>query len=320
MKTLRPAAAPALLRCLGVLALFLTLLQSATARPLTNGPVTFQTSDSVRLYVRVAGKGPACLLVHGGPGAGSQAVEVLAGPRLETDLQMVYLDQRGSGRSASDLHKNYSLERQVQDMEELRQQLHLEKWTLMSHSFGGILATAYAQKYPGHVQALILVNSILNLPAAMEATTAYGYTLLPTATRPPLDAAAPLPQRYFMVTGMLQQQRRYNQLQFASDSSAARVSRVLRGQPQNHDFAATMFQNPGAYLLDYTAATAALTMPVLVLTGQQDYLTGPDHYRAFRFPHQTTVVLPGRHTPFLDNLPEMSTAIHGFVRHLPRTR
>ncbi len=232
----------------------------------------------------------------------------------------MYLDQRGSGRSGSAANHNYSLERQVQDMEELRQELHLESWTLMSHSFGGILATAYAQKYPTRVRALILVNSILNLPAAMEATTAYGYTLLPAATRPPLDAAAPLPQRYFMVTGLLQQQRLYNLLQYASDSSAARVSRVLRGQPQNHDFAANMFQQPGAYLLDYTPATAALTMPVLVLTGQQDYLTGPDHYRSFRFPHQTNVVLPGRHTPFVDDLPAMSTAIHGFVRRLPRGR
>ena len=231
---------------------------------------------------------------------------------------MIYLDQRGSGRSTSDARKNYSLERQVQDMEELRQHLHLDKWTLMSHSFGGILATAYAQKYPEHVLALILVNSILNLPAAMEVTTAHGYALLPAATRPPLEAAAPLPQRYFMVTAMLQQQHLYNQLQFASDSSAARVSRVLRGQPQNHDFAANLFQNPGGYVLDYTPATAALTMPVLVLTGARDYITGPDHYRAFRFPHQTVAVLPGCHTPFVDNLPELSQAIHGFVRRLPR--
>ncbi|MBT9393678.1 alpha/beta hydrolase [Hymenobacter sp. NST-14] len=318
MKTLRPAAALVLLRFLGALALIFTLHFSAPARPLTNGPVAFQTSDSVRLYVRVAGQGPACLLVHGGPGAGSQAVEVLAGPRLEADLQMIYLDQRGSGRSASAAHQNYALERQVQDMEELRQHLHLDKWTLMSHSFGGILATAYAQKYPNRVRALVLVNSILNLPAAMEATTAHGYTLLDAATRPPLDAAAPLPQRYFLVTGMLQQQHRYNQLQFASDSGAARVSRVLRGQPQNHDFAANLFQNPGRYLEDFTAATAALTMPVLVLTGAQDYLTGPDHYRAFRFPRQTVVVLPGRHTPFIDNPAELSQALHGFVRRLPR--
>ena len=304
---------------IGLLALLLTPAASAAnAKHLTAGRQDFTTSDSVRLYVRVAGKGPVCLFVHGGPGTGSQAVEMLAGASLEKDLQMVYLDQRGSGRSASAPRANYTLERQVKDMEELRQSLHLEKWTLMSHSFGGILATAYAEKYPQRVQALILVNSILNLPAAMEATTAYGYTLLPAATRPPLDASAPLPQRYFMVTGMLQQQRLYNQLQYTSDSSAARVSRVLRGQEANQDFARNMLQNPGGYILDHTPATAALTMPVLVLTGADDYLTGPEHYRSFRFPRQTVAVLLGRHTPFLDAPEQLQQAVHAFVRQLPR--
>ena len=306
---------------IGLFTLLLTPSASAAkTKPLTAGRQDFTTSDSVRLYVRVAGKGPVCLFVHGGPGTGSQAVEMLAGASLEKDLQMVYFDQRGSGRSASAPRANYSLERQVQDMEELRQSLHLEKWTLMSHSFGGILATAYAQQYPQRVQAIILVNSILNLPAAMEATTAYGYTLLPAATRPPLDAAAPLPQRYFMVTGMLQQQRLYNQLQYTSDSSAARVNRVMRGQKPNQDFARNMFQNPGGYILDHTPATAALTMPVLVLTGANDYLTGPEHYRSFRFPRQTVVVLPGRHTPFLDAPEQLQQAVHAFVRQLPRGR
>lgn len=306
---------------ISLLGLLLTPASAAApANVLPAGRQDFTTSDSVRLYVRVAGKGPVCLFVHGGPGAGSQAIELLAGTSLEHDLQMVYLDQRGSGRSASAPRADYSLARQLQDMEELRQRLHLEKWTLMSHSFGGILAVAYAQKYPEHVQGLLLVNSILHLPAAMEATTAYGYTLLPAATRPPLDAAAPLPQRYFQVMGMLQQQHLSSQLQYTSDSSAARVSRLMRGQTPNHDFAATMFRNPGAYLLDYTPGTATLTMPVLVITGQQDYLTGPDHYRSFRFPRQTTVVLPGRHTPFLDAPDELQRAVLAFVRRLPRVR
>ncbi|WP_303311815.1 alpha/beta fold hydrolase [Hymenobacter sp. BT730] len=288
------------------------------ASALNNGFTPVTTSDGVALYVRVAGKGTPCVFVHGGPGAGSYGFEKLAGQPLEEKLQMIYVDQRGSGRSASHTKLNYSLERQVEDLEEIRQQLHLEKWVVMAHSFGGIIATAYAQKYPQHVQALILVNSILNLPAAMESTTAYGYNLLPAATRPPLDAAAPLPQRYFMVSAMLQQQKLYNQLQYASDSTAARVNRVMKGQTSNRDFAANMFKAPGRYVQDFTPATASLTMPVLVLTGQRDYMTGPEHYKSFQFPQQRVVILPGRHTPFLDNPKEFNQAVQGFVRKLPR--
>ncbi|RZK29163.1 MAG: alpha/beta fold hydrolase [Hymenobacter sp.] len=73
------------------------------------------TSDGVKLYVKVAGKGLPCVFIHGGPGAGSQDIETLAGPYLEQRFQMIYLDQRGSGRSASSSQQDYTLARVVQD-------------------------------------------------------------------------------------------------------------------------------------------------------------------------------------------------------------
>lgn len=288
------------------------------------GEQQFTTSDGVALYVRVAGRGRPCLFVHGGPGAGSVAVEALAGAGLERQLRMIYLDQRGSGRSGSSTGRpaagpDYSLARQVQDMEELREHLHLDRWVLLAHSFGGILATAYARQHPDRVEALVLVNSILNLPASMEATVPYGYGLLPAATRPPLDLAAPLPQRWGMVMGLLGQQKLLAQLMYAQDSTAARISRVSRGVPANHDFATSVFQGRyPEYLQDFTAASAGLPMPVLVVTGQQDYVTGPDHYKSFRFPRQRVVVLPGKHYSLLENQAELGTALRRFLRRLPR--
>ncbi len=70
-----------LVRGLRVLLLLLSSSLAARAGQLPGGQHNFTTSDSVRLYVRVAGQGQPCLFVHGGPGAGSQAVEVLAGAR-----------------------------------------------------------------------------------------------------------------------------------------------------------------------------------------------------------------------------------------------
>ncbi|MBU6120318.1 alpha/beta fold hydrolase [Hymenobacter sp. PAMC29290] len=121
------------LTCPVLFRLFFSLLLLATtstyAAPslLANGTPTVTTSDGVRLYVRVEGQGRPCVFVHGGPGAGSEVQETLAGPLLEQHFQMIYLDQRGSGRSASSTTKSYGLARQVQDLEELRQQLHLDK-------------------------------------------------------------------------------------------------------------------------------------------------------------------------------------------------
>ena len=120
----------------------LLALGSTPAWSIANGTPTVTTSDGVRLYVRVAGQGRPCLFVHGGPGAGAAVQEALAGPMLERQFQMVYLDQRGSGRSAGAPAGAYGLPRLVQDLEELRQQLHVEKWVLLAHSFGGLIATA----------------------------------------------------------------------------------------------------------------------------------------------------------------------------------
>jgi len=101
---------------------------------------------------------------------------------------MIYLDQRGSGRSASAPRKSYGLDRLVLGLEELRQQLHLEK--------------------------------------------------LPAATRPPLDASAPLPQRVGLVSALLGQHRLQNRLMYAHDSTAARLAHLKPAQPANRDFAA----------------------------------------------------------------------------------
>jgi len=295
-----------------------TLTAHASALP--NGTPSISTSDGVKLYTRVAGRGLPCVFVHGGPGAGSQAVETLAGPVLEGQFQMIYLDQRGSGRSASAPDKSYGLDRLVLDLDELRQQLHLEKWVLMSHSFGGTIATAYASKYPQRVQGLILVNSILNLPASMESYTAAGYALLPAATRPPLDANAPLPQRFGMVSGLLGQQRLQGQLMYAVDTTAGRLARIKPTQPANHDFAASLFV-PGVidgYLQDFTQRTAQLNMPVLVLPGAKDQVVGPTHHLAFRFPQQKVVVMPGKHYALIESPREFGQALAAFAQQLGR--
>ncbi|WP_035566586.1 alpha/beta fold hydrolase [Hymenobacter sp. IS2118] len=292
----------------------------AAAQSLSNGTPAVTTSDGVRLYVRVAGEGRPCVFVHGGPGAGAAVQETLAGPLLEQHFQMIYLDQRGSGRSASAPDGAYGLPRLVQDLEELRQQLHLDKWVLLSHSFGGLIATAYARQYPQHTLGLVLSNSILNLPASMESLATNGYALLPAATRPPLDPTAPLPQRFGMVMALLNQQHLMDRLMYTSDSTAARVAREMRRQPAtNHDFAASLYR-PGVidgYLEDFTAATPGLKMPVLVLPGQADAVTGPQH-EGFRFAKQQVVVLPGRHNGLLENQPAIGAALTRFVRQLPR--
>ena len=294
---------------------------AAKPRPaaLVNGTPAFRTSDSVQLFVKVSGRGVPCLFVHGGPGAGSYAFEQLGGRALENQLQMVYLDQRGSGRSASAPGGRYGLARQVQDLEELRQQLGLTRWVLMAHSFGAVIATAYATRYPERVQALVVANGVLNPSASLASMVQYGDSLLPAAARPALPPTAPLPQRFGMVMQALGQHKLDYQLQYASDTAAARAARVVRQQPGNHDFAAKVFGLP-EYGQDFAPATARLLMPVLVLAGHDDFAAGPRHYQSFRFPRQRVVGLPGRHNSLTENPALARQAVRAFVAQLPAAR
>lgn len=126
---------------------------------------------TVRLWYRIAGKpgGTPVIFLHGGPGEGSQTFARYAGPALEARLRMVYLDQRGSGRSdrpkAAD---DYSIAQLVDDIEALRRHLGAPRIDLIGHSFGTILGLEYAARYPDRVAHLVLAGAVPDLPRAID--------------------------------------------------------------------------------------------------------------------------------------------------------
>ncbi|RYF80614.1 MAG: alpha/beta hydrolase, partial [Chitinophagaceae bacterium] len=260
----------------------------------------FTTSDNVKLYVRVAGKGKPCLFVHGGPGSTSYYYEAMAGaPLIEQKLQMVYFDQRGCGRSDSAKTNDYSLNRMLKDMEELRGYLHLKQWAVMGHSFGGILITNYALQYPKSVSALFYIHCTLNMQASMNSHLEFGLNELDmkdqTAFR---DASLPLNERVWKVHEKLTEKNLWYKLMYRNAyEKQFNDSITFSTGKLNRDFA-TQCWNVKAYWQDYTAQTASIICPVFVMTGDKDYAIGPDHYKSFRFLHQTVVHYIGGHAPF----------------------
>jgi proline iminopeptidase len=119
--------------------------------------------------VRACGDGPTVVVVHGGPGASSYNFERSVGPRLERELRMVYVDQRGCGRSTTvSGHPRLGMEATVDDLERVRQQVGGPRWILLGHSFGGVVALEYARRYHEHVAGLVLDETTGDLPAALE--------------------------------------------------------------------------------------------------------------------------------------------------------
>jgi len=118
----------------------------------------------VTLYYEVHGiaSGIPLFVVNGGPGLDHSYLEVAAIWReLETRRQVIFYDQRGTGRSSRlAAGQSCGLADQLTDLHALRQHLGFEQVDLLGHSFGGLLAMAYSARYPQHVHKLILVGSV----------------------------------------------------------------------------------------------------------------------------------------------------------------
>jgi proline iminopeptidase len=109
------------------------------------------------LFVRQVGQGPPIVVLHGGPDF-DHTYLLPDLDRLADGYRLVYYDQRGRGRSPGQV-ESVSLASELADLDALRAHLGLEQIALLGHSWGGLLAAAYALRCPERVSRLILLNT-----------------------------------------------------------------------------------------------------------------------------------------------------------------
>jgi proline iminopeptidase len=113
-----------------------------------------------RIWHSIAGKGEPLLIIPGGPG-GSHSYFQPCMDRLADFTQLIYFDAFGRGLSSKAKNPSeYSFQNDVDEIEALRNALNLGSVNIYGHSYGGMVAQAYALKYPGSVRRLILANTI----------------------------------------------------------------------------------------------------------------------------------------------------------------
>src|SRR5579859_5820216 len=126
---------------------------SANVYPIQEGYVD---ANGVLIYYQTIGQGAPLMIVHGGPGVAHDYLMPYLLP-LARGNKLIFIDERGSGRSEKlEDTAQYTVENMVEDVESARQGLHLGKISLMGHSFGGVLAQAYAFKYQQNLTHLVL--------------------------------------------------------------------------------------------------------------------------------------------------------------------
>jgi proline iminopeptidase len=271
-----------------------------------------EMSDGVSLYVKHSGEGLPCIFVHGGPGEGSLDFEVVCGNTLESFMHIIYYDQRGSARSGGAADDDYSIDRHVEDIEEIRKKLGVTKVILLAHSFGGIIATNYAYKYQNSVDKLILLNSTLDLMDSLKNQTYYGEKILSCNEFASASYQSDF-EKWKEIVGRLIEKDLFYQLQYDKYTNFIKLNSVNN---QIENFNATMANqalNNEDYFRCFFNLTEKINIPVLIITGNEDYAIGPNHYTNFLFPNKKIIILQGKHMSYLENQEEVIFAIRNFI-------
>ena len=119
----------------------------------------YYTINGAKLWVVSVGKGEPLIIIPGGPGGNHLSYRIFYSLSRKGNIRLIYYDAFGRGKSDTAKNvKEYTINRDVEDIEGLRKALNLEKVSLLGHSYGSLVAQSYALKYGNNVSHLIIAN------------------------------------------------------------------------------------------------------------------------------------------------------------------
>jgi proline iminopeptidase len=117
----------------------------------------FETIGTLKLNFTIRGKGPIVIVGH--PNSGKIGYELSLAP-LESHFTMVYYEPRGTGKSeAPKTIEGYSQNYLVQEIEDLRKFLNVERIWIFGHSDQSAVALEYALKHQDNISGLIITGT-----------------------------------------------------------------------------------------------------------------------------------------------------------------
>lgn len=116
------------------------------------------------LYIKTYGneKNKPVIFIHGGPSGNATLFEGTTAQNLADEgFYVIAYDRRGEGRSV-DPDAKFTYQEAFLDLNSIYKKHHLKKAVLIGHSFGGLVATLYTEKYPQNVSALVLGGALFS--------------------------------------------------------------------------------------------------------------------------------------------------------------
>ncbi len=291
--------------------------------------------DGIRLHYFADGQGTPVLVIHGGPGM--PFTEPVDGLHLLADeYQFLYYDQRGCGASTrpidrfassnmwenmQKLDKTLGLGAQIADIERIRRIIGEDRLILVGHSWGGLLASLYAAKFPEHTRALVLVSpaDMLVMPQTDADSDLF------TSVRNRLPEGQRAEYDTFMKDYM-----NFNTLFQKSDADLVAMNERFGSYYQQVVDADTSFPaqgEPGGWMVwgmyismgqrhDYRGALTTVDVPVLVIHGADDLQSeAASRLYADTFPNaQFVVVDNASHFSFTQQPEQFAAVVAEFLK------
>ncbi len=286
------------------------------------GGELLETPDGARIHYRVAGPAdaPPVVFLHGGPGYNAFGFERAVGERLERSLRMVYLDQRGCGRSAGGARElALGMDPTIADLERLREHLGIARWGVVGHSFGGLLALVYATRHASAVERVLLIEATADVHAALEhQVRALGE---PPATPevvaiaqedgPPIDRMV----RIYQLVGRVEVQRRLHWASPAAQRRAEAWDQQSMLLDCTRDGVLDSYRDAG-WTDAHPELMQHLPMPSLLMVGRRSRVLGEElaTTSASAWGAELVWMEESGHFPFVEEPERFVEVVTGFLR------
>ncbi|HEX3693246.1 MAG TPA: alpha/beta fold hydrolase [Solirubrobacteraceae bacterium] len=264
-----------------------------------------------RAVYRMAGSGPAVVLVHGMLNSSSHWQQVALD--LAAEHTVIAPDLIGHGDSAAP-RGDYSLGAHAASIRDLLTALGIERATVVGHSLGGGVAMQFFYQFPARVERLVLISS-----------GGLGHEVSPmlrTAALPGVSAALSLAAHPRLLGALYDAGRRLRERGVRHGVYVQAVARALR--PLERPQARAAFLHTLRSVIDVRGQRVSATdrlylleqMPTMILWGERDNTIPLRHGRRAHeaVPHSRFRTLPdAAHFPHLEAPEQLAAALREFV-------
>ena len=236
---------------------------------------------------------------------------------LATYRQLILLDLRGTGESGHPADSaSYRCDRQVGDVEALREHLSLHRMELLAHSAGGSLAVRYAAEYPHRLGALALISPSIRAVGIEVPVDIRRQMLALRQDEPWYPAAAAGFEAIAAGRARSADRIAVTPMNYSRWDAAAQAHQAAEAGQRNNK-AARIFNSDGAFDPAATrAGLAEVDAPALLLVGDLDWIIPPVAAAEFAglLPNAQLIIQPGAsHYPWLDNPADFVTSLAKFL-------